>query len=144
MTGPLLLDEEAPARQRRVLVAEDDPEMRRLLSTLLRMAGHKVIEAADGQQLLDQMELTAPGGRPQPIDVIVSDIDMPGLSGLDLLAALRCAHSRTPVVLITAFGDEETRVEARELGAAAFLSKPVDPEALRSAVDVATGRDALA
>ena len=118
----------------RVLVAEDDPDMRRLIATSLRMAGNKVVEATDGIDVLDRMETMIRDLCPDAFDVIVSDVNMPGLSGLDVLAALRCTHWTTPVVLITAFGDEETRAEARELGAAAFLDKPLDPEALRSAV----------
>ena len=118
-----------------VLVAEDDPDMRRLVATLLRRAGHRVVEASDGMEILDRIEeATVRSEGLELIDVIVSDIDMPGLSGLDLLAALRCTDLTTPVVLITAFGDEETRAEARELGAAAILDKPLDAEALRHAV----------
>jgi CheY-like chemotaxis protein len=125
----------------RVLVAEDDPDMRRLIATSLRMAGHKVVEATDGMDVLDRMETMIRDLCPDAFDVIVSDVNMPGLSGLDVLAALRCTHWTTPVVLITAFGDEETRAEARELGASAILDKPLDPEALRSAVrDAAQAR----
>jgi CheY-like chemotaxis protein len=127
-------EHDAATGKRLVLVADDDPDMRRLVATLLRMAGHRVIEASDATQVLDRIESTVWRAQRDPIDVIVSDINMPGLSGLDLLAALRCAESNTPVVLITAFGDEETRVEASELGAAALLDKPFEPQALRAAV----------
>jgi CheY-like chemotaxis protein len=126
-----------------VLVAEDDPDMRRMLATLLRMAGHRVVEAADGADLLARLDPCDDGTPPERIDVIVSDVDMPQLSGLDLLAALRCSRWTTPVVLVTAFGDTETRAEARELGAAAFLDKPLDPEALRRAVSAAMGARSL-
>jgi CheY-like chemotaxis protein len=119
--------------KRLVLVADDDPDMRRLVATLVRMAGHRVIEASDGAQVLTRIEATAWRAACDPIDVIVSDINMPGLSGLDLLAALRCARLNTPVVLITAFGDEETRAEAGGLGAS-VLDKPFEPEALRAAI----------
>ena len=117
-----------------VLVAEDDPDMRRMLVTLLRMAGHHVVEAADGADLLARLDPAENGAAPDPIDVIVSDVDMPQLSGLDLLAALRCSRWTTPVVLVTAYGDAETRAEARELGAAVILDKPLDAELLRQAV----------
>lgn len=138
MSGkPKHADDDAPGVAPRVLVAEDDPDMRRLIATSLRMAGNKVVEATDGIDVLDRMETTIRDLCPDAFDVIVSDINMPGLSGLDVLAALRCTHWTTPVVLITAFGDEETRAEARELGAAAVLDKPLDPEALRSAVRAA-------
>ena len=126
------------AGKRHVLVAEDDPDMRRLVAALLRGAGHKVAEARDGMEILDRIESTIWAERPELFDVIVSDISMPGLSGLDVLAALRCTHFSTPVILITAYGDDETREEARELGAAEFLDKPLDPDALRTAVARAT------
>jgi CheY-like chemotaxis protein len=121
-------------RKRRVLVAEDDLDMRRLIATSLRMAGHKVVEASDGMDILDRLESTIWSTRPDLFDVIVSDINMPGLSGLDMLAALRASHWMTPVVLITAYGREDTRAEALELGATAVLDKPFDPGQLRNAV----------
>jgi CheY-like chemotaxis protein len=127
-----------------VLIAEDDPDMRRMLATLLRMAGHRVVEAVDGADLLARLDPADDDSRPEPVDVIVSDVDMPQLSGLDLLAALRCSRWTTPVVLVTASGDAEPRAEARELGAAALLDKPLDPEALRRAVAAAIATRTLA
>jgi CheY-like chemotaxis protein len=129
-----------PAQKRHVLVAEDDPDMRRLVAALLRAAGHKVAEARDGMEIIDRIESTIWAERPELFDVIVSDVNMPGLSGLDVLAALRCTHFSTPVILITAYGDDDTRAEARDLGAAEFLDKPLDPHALRIAVERATAR----
>jgi CheY-like chemotaxis protein len=127
----------ASSPRRSVLVAEDDPDMRRLLVTLLRMTGYRVVEATDGADLLARLDPADDGSRPEPVDVIVSDVEMPQLSGLDLLAALRCSCWTTPVVLVTAFGDDDIRAEARALGAAALLDKPLDPEALRDAVAMA-------
>ena len=127
------------SRKWHVLVAEDDPDMRRLIAGTLRSAGHKVVEARDGMDILDRLEGTIWSERSDLFDVIVSDVSMPGLSGLDVLAALRCARWNTPVVLITAYGDEEMRTEARSLGAAAFIEKPFNPGALRAAVVDAAG-----
>jgi CheY-like chemotaxis protein len=121
-------------RERRVLVAEDDADMRSLVATLLRTAGHEVVEAADGLDVLEWLEPTLSADRAAPIDVVVSDVEMPGLSGLDVLAALRASNRSTPVVLITAYGNDDVRAEARELGAAAVLDKPLDPHVLRDAV----------
>ena len=59
---------------------------------------------------------------------------MPGLTGLDVLAILRCANWATPVILITAFGDEATHAEGRELGAVAVFDKPFNVDALRATV----------
>src|SRR5262249_38292438 len=94
-------------------------------------------EATDGIDILDRMETTIRDRCPDGIDVIVSDVNMPGLSGLDVLAALRCTHWTTPVVLITAFGDVEIRAEAREMGHASVLDKPLAPDVLRAAVRAA-------
>ena len=124
--------------RRRVLVAEDDPSLRRLIVTVLEGAGHEVFEAEDGVQLLAQIERLVAGKRAGAGSfVIVTDVHMPGLTGLDVLAILRCAFSRTPVVLITAFGDAETHAEARELGAVTVLDKPFDVDVLRAVVEEA-------
>jgi len=126
----------------RVLLAEDDPALRELMAGALRRDGYEVLEASDGTELLDRLEaiVTTVGRGPDAVAVIISDIRMPGLTGLDLLAALRCAEWTTPVILITAFGDEETHREARELGARAVLDKPFPLEQLRAAVQEAVPR----
>jgi CheY-like chemotaxis protein len=121
--------------RRRVLLAEDDYELRRLIASVLRRDGYEVVEAADGLELLAQIEdmLTARRERSDGF-LVLADVQMPGLSGLDVLAILRCACCATPVVLMTAFGDEETHGEAHELGAAALFNKPIDLDVLRSVV----------
>jgi CheY-like chemotaxis protein len=125
--------------RRRVIVAEDDPSLRRLIVTVLQEAGHDVIEAQDGVQLMEQIEnLLTIQHAPSDSFVVVTDVNMPGLTGLDVLAIIRCALARTPVVLITAFGDAEVRAEARDLGAVTVLDKPFDLDALRAVVENAT------
>lgn len=121
----------------RVLLADDDPDLRRLLSLTLRRAGYDVIEAADGVELLDRLEATI--AKRDYFGVIVADVNMPGLTGLDVLAALRCTSWTTPVILITAFGDPATKAEADDLGAT-VLDKPLDLDALRLAVRAAVDR----
>jgi CheY-like chemotaxis protein len=125
----------ATRRVRRILVAEDDPDLRRLLASVLRRSGYMVVEAADGTEILDRMESTVWGTRPEAISAIVSDINMPGLTGLDVLAALRCAQWDTPVILISAFGDDDTRKEAAWLGATAVLDKPLRVDELKAAIE---------
>lgn len=117
----------APERPR-VLLAEDDDALRGLLARVLRGDGYEVVEARDGFELFEQIEAAvATGGRRNPsVSLIVSDIRMPGLSGLEVLSILRCGFWRVPVILLTAFGDEQVEAEARELGAAALMSKPFD------------------
>jgi CheY-like chemotaxis protein len=134
VTGTAELAASMSPRKANVLVAEDDPDMRRLVAAILRGAGHRVVEATDGMQILDRIESTIWSVRPHVFDVIVTDVHMPGLSGLDVLAALRCTRWTTPVILVTAFGDDETRSEARALGAIDVIDKPFNPDELRSAV----------
>ena len=122
-------------RRRLVLLAEDDPAFRRLIASVLAEEGYEVIEAADGPSLLAQIESTLNVRRERADSfLIVADIRMPGLTGLDVLAILRCANRTTPVILITAFGDEATHAEGRELGAVAVLDKPFNVQELRTAV----------
>ncbi|WP_437276663.1 response regulator [Sorangium sp. So ce375] len=118
----------------RVLLAEDDRELRLLLATSLRRDGYEVLEARDAKHLLELMGEALASGDGAPIDVVVSDIRMPGTSGLELLAGLRRDDWATPVVLITAFGDPETHAEAYRLGADAVLDKPLDLDDLRLVV----------
>ena len=124
-----------PRRHPLVILAEDDTEFRRLLASVLQQEGYEVVEAPDGLALLASLENTLTVRRERPdAFLVVADVRMPGLSGLDVLAILRCATWRTPVILITAFGDEATHAEGQELGAVAVLDKPFDVDVLRAAV----------
>lgn len=117
----------------RVLLAEDDAEMRRLLVATLRRAHCEVTEAQTGVQLSEQIARVRDGGA-GAVDLIISDIRMPGRSGLDVLAALRRLDRDTPVILITGFGDPETHAQAHQLGALAVFNKPFDLDDLRMLV----------
>jgi DNA-binding response OmpR family regulator len=124
----------ARERQRLVLLAEDDAAFRRLIASVLAEEGYEVMEAADGVALLANIESTLTGRERCEPFLVLADVRMPGLGGLDVLAILRCADCATPVILITAFGDEATHAEGRELGASAVFDKPFDLDALRAAV----------
>lgn len=130
-----LYDAYVATRRLRVLLAEDDHEMRQLLAASLTKEGYEVITVADGGQLLEKIgsQLLNPTHQP-PVDVIVSDIRMPHRSGLDVLAGLRRSDWATPFVLITAFGDAETHAEADRLGAAAILDKPFELSDLKTVI----------
>ena len=118
----------------RVLVAEDDPEMRRLVVEALRKDGHEVQEVADGGRLLVHIaELFHRDPTMSQIDVVVSDVRMPVCNGLELLERLADARWRVPMILMTAFGDEDTRKRAERIGAVLF-DKPLSLDALRAAV----------
>jgi CheY-like chemotaxis protein len=121
-------------RPARLLVAEDDTEMRRLLVAVLRKDGHEVTEARDGHDLLARMGDRLLVRRGPSFDLIISDIRMPGPSGLEILGQLRGAGYPSPVVLITAFGDAALHEAAARLGAAAVFDKPVSLRVLRAFV----------
>jgi two-component system cell cycle response regulator CpdR len=125
----------------RVLVAEDDPEMRRLVVEALRKDGHQVTEATDGGRLLVHIaEAFDRDPALSLVDVIVSDVRMPVCNGLELLERLADARWRVPVILMTAFGDEDVRKRAERIGAVLF-DKPLSLDALRDAVNrLAAGR----
>jgi CheY-like chemotaxis protein len=125
----------------RILVAEDDPDLRMLIAAALGRDGHDIVTAADGTEILELLAATI--GEPEStrqFDLIVSDVRMPGWSGLDVLAGLRHYPLVPPVVLITAFGDEQLHADARRLGAVATLDKPFDVDDLRAVVGATLGR----
>jgi DNA-binding NtrC family response regulator len=107
--------------------------MREMIAQVLRRDGYDVIEARDGFQLLQYLATHTPAAE-DAVDLVISDIRMPGKTGLDVLAGLRFADPATPVVLITGFGDLRTHLEAKRLGAAAVLDKPFDLQQLRSVI----------
>lgn len=121
-----------PLAGSRVLLAEDDPHLRRLIALHLHRDGHDVVEARDGNEAGALIELSASAG--EPFSAIVMDVRMPGRGGLAILHALADTDSSIPVVLITAFGDEEVHRRAAELGAKAVLDKPFAMEVLRRLV----------
>ncbi|MBK7579337.1 MAG: response regulator [Myxococcales bacterium] len=122
----------------RVLLAEDNDELRWLLARALRRDGHQVIEVSDGCELLDQLAREVrDDGKLEFADVIVSDIRMPGYTGIAVLHGLRQSGCTVPVVLITAFGDPETHESVSRMSSALLLDKPLDVEELRRAVQAA-------
>lgn len=116
----------------RVLLAEDDPDMRQLLARALRADGHTVVELRDGAELLQVLHATLRQGTEHGVAAIVSDVRMPACSGLEVLKDLRSLSAELPVVLITAFGSAQTHAAARALGAVTVLDKPFDVDDLRT------------
>jgi CheY-like chemotaxis protein len=125
----------------RILLAEDHAETRALLAATLRGEGYDVVEAANGYEFLSVMSeawLRRSGRFP---DLIVTDVRMPGPNGLRVLEGIRTAYWAIPVIVITAFGDQDTHAEARRLGAHVVIDKPFDLATLRDAVrDLLEGR----
>jgi type IV pilus assembly protein PilB len=127
-----------PDGKTHVLVADDDPQMRRLIRSILERDGYDITEAADGLDALEQVEN-------RRFDLMLLDIDMPRLDGLGVLEELR-ARIKTlgvPVIVLTARTDDtETRV--LDLGAQDFLTKPVQPNSLQARVKAVLRRAKLA
>lgn len=117
-----------------VLLAEDDDDMRGLLANALVQEGYLVTECTNGIQLLDHLSGLLDPRPPKRFDVIVSDIRMPGLTGLEILEGLQGAGDLPPTILITAFGDETTHTEAQLAGALVTLDKPFEIEDLLAIV----------
>jgi DNA-binding NtrC family response regulator len=119
----------------RVLLAEDDAEMRHMLAAALRRDGCDVVEVCDGRELLHWLTAHRLQDHPdEGLDLLISDVRLPGRGGLDVLAAMRWADWRVPVVLMTGFGDAAAHAEARRLGASAMFDKPFDLDDFRTIV----------
>jgi DNA-binding response OmpR family regulator len=103
----------------RILVVDDNPDVRLALATILEDAGHDILEAEDGEQVFD----IAIGEKPE---LILLDVMMPRVSGFDALAALKAdtRTSQVPVIMVTAKGRPEDMAMARSLGAVEYITKP--------------------
>ncbi|MES1172784.1 MAG: response regulator [Myxococcales bacterium] len=117
----------------RLLLAEDDFELRELLACVLRADGHEVVEARDGNELWELLSAQSSGDS-TGYSLVVSDVRMPGLTAFDVLSKLQRTVAETPVILITAFGDQTTHLRALRLGASRVFDKPFDCDELRDAV----------
>lgn len=113
-------------------VVDDDEDVRVALTRLVSSAGFAVEAFASGAALLRSVEDHEPG-------CVVLDLHMPGMSGFDVQGALAVAHAGVPVVVITGHDTPESCERALRLGAKAYLRKPVDDEALLSAIGAAIG-----
>jgi two-component system response regulator HydG len=112
----------------RVLVVDDEPSARSGLEKLLRQEGYAVESAADGMAALGLVS-------DKPPDVVVTDLKMPRMDGMQLLAKLREQDAEIPVIVVTAFGDVASAVGAMRAGAADYLTKPVDFDALLVSIE---------
>ena len=116
-----------------ILVVDDEPDVESMFRQHFRRdlrAGRFIMEFANsGPAALEQVK-----NNPDP-SLILSDINMPGMSGLEMLPKVKEVRPNVPVIMVTAYGDEATRKKATELGAAGLLTKPIDFGLLRQEID---------
>ena len=116
-----------PRRQARILVVDDERSMRELLAIVLRREGYEVVLAEHGRAAIDLLER-------EPVDLLISDIKMPDMTGVDVLRAAKKSDQDLLAIMITAFASTETAVEAMRLGACDYLIKPFDVDLLKMKV----------
>ncbi len=111
----------------RILVVDDDESLRRVTQVQLEGEGYAVSTAVDGPAALAELKKS-------PRDLVISDMKMPGMSGVELLRRVRGLYPEIVFILTTAYGTVESAVEAMKLGAYDYITKPVNPDALRITV----------
>jgi DNA-binding response OmpR family regulator len=133
------------ARTARVLLAEDDDDIRMELAEALAADGYLVIEARDGDEFLNSLIDAVPEQQSlRAYDAIITDVVMPGFSGIDVLLALRRSTAFIPVILVTAYADERTMRAAERLGVVALFRKPFDLNEILGVLATSLSRDAAA
>ena len=120
-------------QQATILVADDEPSMREMLSIVLQREGQRVLLAAGGRAAVELL-------RQEPVDILVSDVRMPDMNGVDLLREAKRIDPLVIGIMITAFASTESAVEALRLGAHDYLSKPFDVDELKAKVREALHR----
>jgi DNA-binding NtrC family response regulator len=113
----------------RILVADDEPNLRRVLVAMLRRDGHEVIQAADGAAAVDLL-----GPQAGDVDVVITDLRMPQADGMEVLRHAARTSPHVPVIMITAYGSVGQAVEAIKAGAFDYIEKPFEQEQIRAIV----------
>ncbi|PID73459.1 MAG: histidine kinase [Desulfobacterales bacterium] len=111
----------------KILIADDEEKMRHLLSLMLQRDGHEILQAGDGAAALERL-------RDEGADMLISDMKMPRMDGMSLLAAVREASLPVPVIFITAFATVDSAVDAMKAGAADYITKPFEEDRIRLTV----------
>ena len=112
---------------KKVLVVDDDPVVGASIDRVLSTKGYAVISAASGQEALDRIAN-------DDYDVVYTDIKMPGMSGLEVARRLKASRPWLPVVIVTGYGTGDNELEAREIGTAGFLRKPLAPDVIEGSL----------
>lgn len=110
--------------KKRILVIEDDQEMRSLLKDFFEEEGFEIDSVSNGSEAFRKLVR-------KPFDLVITDIRMPGLTGLDIIPGIKKLQPEAPIIVITAFGSEEVHRRAIERGATAYLEKPIHFQKLR-------------
>ena len=112
-----------------ILAVDDSASMRQMVSFTLKGAGYNVIEAADGQEALEK-------ARTQPVDLVLTDQNMPRMDGITLVKQLRAMHTfaSTPMLILTTESSDEMKAKGKAAGATGWLVKPFDPAKLLDVV----------
>jgi len=113
--------------KKRILVIEDDEEMRSLLKDFFEEDGFEIDSVSNGSEAFRKIAR-------EPFDLIITDIRMPGLTGLDILPGIKKLQPEVSIIVITAFGSEEVSRKAFDRGATAYLEKPILFNKLRTLV----------
>ena len=119
----------------RILVADDEPNLRRVLTAILRREGYDVLQAANGSEAIDLLA--------EPVDVVITDLKMPRVDGMEVLRHASQQLPNVPVIMITAFGTVDNAVAAVKAGAFDYLEKPFEQEQIRQIVNKAVAQSAL-
>jgi DNA-binding response OmpR family regulator len=121
---------------RKILLVDDDKSIRVTLSQALEASGFQVVAAVDGDHALEKF-------RGDMFDLVLLDMRMPGLDGMEVLRHVKAQRPSQPVIMVTGFGSVETAVEALKLGAVDYIQKPFSPDELRGIVNRVLSRDEI-
>lgn len=117
--------------QKRVMLVDDEESVRLSWNRYLSQQGFEVTTAADGANAISKLQT-------EPVDVVVSDLRMPGVDGVQLLQWIHDERPQTQFILLTGFGSEDVEKKVRDLGAFDYLNKPISPDTLAAVVTAAT------
>jgi two-component system, response regulator, stage 0 sporulation protein F len=114
-------------QQKRILVVDDEENARTALSKILAREGYEVASAGNGYEALNYL-------RGKEVELIITDINMPEMNGLSLLRELSRSHPESNVIMVTAYGEVESYIEAMNLGAFEYINKPVKIDELKKII----------
>ena len=123
-------------KQSSILVVDDERSVTDMLTENLKEEGYRCVTAATGEEALKKIS-------ENNIDLMILDLKLPGISGIDVLKEVRAVHPEVPVIIVTAAGDAQTAVEAMKIGAIDYITKPFELERVNDSVSLALKARAL-